>query len=69
MNSSTANSIIRGHSIPRTLAILPMFIVPACQNEPPPPQPMLNRYVFDECSGVFREAAAGCILPWPKQTS
>ena len=31
-----------------------------CQNEPPPPQPMLSWYVFDERSGAFREAAESC---------
>ncbi|MCK9609397.1 MAG: ABC transporter substrate-binding protein [Methylomonas sp.] len=60
MNSSIATPVIHGHSTLRTLAILLTLIVPGCQNEPPPPQPMLNWYVFDERSGAFRQAAAAC---------
>lgn len=60
MNSSITNSLTYGHSIARTLTILLTLFVPGCQNEPPPPQPMLNWYVFDERSGAFRDAAAAC---------
>lgn len=58
MNSSIANPLIYGHSIAQTLVVLLTLFVPGCQNEPPPPQPMLNWYVFDEHSVAFREAAA-----------
>ena len=59
-HNATANPVIHGHSIPRVLAALLTLFVPGCQTEPPPPQPMLNWYVFDERSGAFREAAAAC---------
>jgi len=44
----------------RSLLFILATLSHACQNEPPPPQPMLSWYVFDERSGAFRDAAATC---------
>jgi len=40
--------------------VVSLMLAVACENEPPPPQPMLTWYVFDERSGAFREAAESC---------
>ncbi|MGY6277148.1 ABC transporter substrate-binding protein [Methylomonas sp. MgM2] len=60
------NQFIRKHLIRRHISKAPIFIAlfgligVACQNELPPPQPMLTWYVFNERSGAFREAAEFC---------
>lgn len=58
------NNPISNHPIPKPLLALSLAtlltVTVACQNEPPPPQPMLTWYVFDERSGAFREAAKTC---------
>lgn len=59
MNKALSNHLIPKRLLPLAFAVL-LAVITACQNELPPPQPMLAWYVFDERSGAFREAAAAC---------
>ncbi len=43
-----------------TIVSVLLAAIAGCQNEMPPPRPMLAWYVFDERSGAFRDAAADC---------